>query len=111
MRTSSRCSPPARKKWNVPLWIPIDIRRITAPAEVLSRPAVRIVRCIPAGARRPAPRGRPVEEDQDGVAAPFDDAGAVAVGDVEQLGEEPVERVADLLRSFLARARAARSAR
>ena len=46
-----------------------------------------------------------LEQQQDGVAAPLDEAGTVPVGDLEQLGEDVVEQIVHLLRAHLALAR------
>ena len=48
--TSSRCTPPTRKKWNVPACMPTDICRRTGPAEVDSRRIPARASCIPSAA-------------------------------------------------------------
>ncbi len=54
--TSSRWASPTRKRWNVPLWIPTDIRSDTNPAEVCRRLPIRRrrarIRCAARQARR-----------------------------------------------------------
>ena len=56
LTTSSRwiAGSPTRKKWKVPLWIPTDIRSVTSPLGVLTRPIRRSrarIRCAARAAR------------------------------------------------------------
>ena len=48
---SSRCEFPTRKKENVPLWMPTDIRRFAFTPSDSSRPISRSVRRMPTAAR------------------------------------------------------------
>lgn len=43
-----------------------------------------------------------VEQEQDGVASPFDQPGAIRIGDVEQLAEHRIEDLGQLLGADLA---------
>ena len=43
---------PTKKKWKVPLWTPTDIRSVTRPALVSSRPISRILARIRCAARQ-----------------------------------------------------------
>jgi hypothetical protein len=49
--SSSRWTLPAMKKWNVPVPMPTDIRRMTVPPPAWMRPTRSIVRCISHAAR------------------------------------------------------------
>ena len=101
--SSSRWTLPAVKKSSFPVVIPIDIRSVTVPPATRSRPTRSIVRCISQQARRRALRVvGAVEQEQQRVAAPLEQAGTPVVGLVEQRREHAVERVAHELRADLA---------
>ena len=100
---SSRWTLPTMKNWNVPLVIPTDMRSVTVPPPARSRPTRSSVALHlpgrPAGALLVAGA---VEQQQQRVAAPLEQAGAVVVRLVEQRGEHAVERVAHQLGADLA---------
>ena len=82
---------------------PTDIRRVSVPLERWSRPTRSIVRCISQAARqaRRSCSGS-VEQEEQRVAAPLEEAGAPVVRLVEQRAEHAVEGVAHQLGADLA---------
>ena len=69
-------------------------------AQLAGRPHLR---CMSSAARQArASCSGAVEQEQDGVATPLDHAGALGVGDRQQLGEAVVEQVVHLLGADLA---------
>ena len=65
----------------MPVVIPIDMRSVTVPPVTLSRPTRSSVRCISQQARAGARLVLgPVEEQQQRIAAPLEEARAVVVG-------------------------------
>ena len=103
--SSSRCTLPAVKKSIAPLVIPIDIRSVTVapptskPADPLDRPLQ-----LPRRPGRARLVTRAVEEEQQRVAAPLEQAGSPVVGLVEQCPEHAVEGVAHQLGADLSAA-------
>ena len=90
--TSSRWTPPTRKKWNVPACMPTDIASRTGPAEV-ERRRMRGERVLhPESCRGGSMRVVLAPEEQEhGVAAELEQVGVVGIGRLDQLGECGVE--------------------
>ena len=108
--SSSRWTLPVSQKWKVPVPAPTDIRSVSVPLERCSRPDVvdRPLH-LPGGAAGAALVLGSVEQEEQRVAAPLEEAGAPVVRLVEQRAEHAVEGVAHQLRADLALAgRAAR---
>ena len=95
---SSRWMPPTRKKWNSPLWTPIETRSRTGPAEV-ERRRMPVERLLHPHGRRACAQGVVLapEEQQDGVAAELQQVGVVGVGAPDQLREGGVDHAGYLL--------------
>ena len=82
--SNSRWMPPTRKNWIGPEVIPTDIRSTTVPPGVRSRPTRSRVRLhLPRCPCSACFVVRALEEEQDRVAAPLDQTGAVVVRRVE----------------------------
>ena len=91
------------KKWNVPVPMPTDIRRTIVPPARWSRPTRSMVPLhLPGRAAGAQLVVRAVEQQEQGVAAPLEEAGAPVVGLVEERAEHAVERVAHQLGADLA---------
>ena len=106
--SSSRCTLPTMKNWNVPVVMPDrHAKRDRAAAGPETPDAIERPLHLPRGAACALLVDGPVEEQQQGVAAPLEQAGAVVVGLVEQRHEDAVERVPHQLRADLAAAREA----
>ena len=73
--------------------LPRRRRRLADPLQAPTHPRRR-----PRGPRRVV---LPIEQQQDGVASPLDQPGAVLVGDREELGEGRVQDVVELFEAHL----------
>ena len=96
--TSSRCESPTRKKWNVPLWMPIDIRSATLPADVSMGPMSRSAFRMPTAARAPLAGWSSSEKKSSSASPPnFTSPPPCTVGDGQEASEDRTDDIGDLL--------------
>ena len=99
---SSRCGEPTRKKWNVPVCTPTDMRSRTLTPGSSMRPTSRRDRRIHTADRQANASWSSPWKSSRGVAAELDQAAPVRVRDREQVRETSLDRLRDLLSAFLA---------
>ena len=100
---SSRWGVSVRKTWQIPVWTPADMRSVNGPTE-LTRVADPLDRPLHVGGRAARPRSVPVtgEQQQERVAAELEHVAAMALRDLDQLGEDARDRRDELLGSLSA---------